>query len=482
MNNSKFLKIILIALFLFFGASLFFRNINGDEAIIAEHSYWLQKIGYVKSEMFAGMGFGWEVKQFHYHKLFVAIGALFISIFDISLMSLRFITLISTLIFLFTLYKYLKLKSIENKNIFLIIFLLLFTNATFFEYAFIFRPEIMVMTLIFCSYFFLESQSKNRKLNIIIAGFLAGLATLTHLNGMISIISGLVLIILNKEYRFIIYFLIPAGCICMLYFWDISSAENLHQFIYQFTNDPNFSKEHFRWFSPFLRLIDEHKRFFHSPKEITFSILVILSLILNYKYFVKNHRNLLIYLLIMVLSLSILSHGKTPKYAITFYPYFSIIIAISLMRLDVLKNFKKNLVLVIAVLYFTINIVFSILLISSSYNGVERNSEMASKIEKNCKVMAREMFFFNEIKNFTIHIFMGYELKSKLKNKDFSIVDLLNYCYALNDKYIIIENISANQNLINLFDYDNVKINQDFDKYKVIEKNNNYLILKKKGY
>ncbi len=37
------------------------RVLNSDEVILAEHAYWLNQEGFVKSRLFVDMGQGWEV-------------------------------------------------------------------------------------------------------------------------------------------------------------------------------------------------------------------------------------------------------------------------------------------------------------------------------------------------------------------------------------------------------------------------------------
>lgn len=144
--NTRILKasllFVLLSLIIFYFYSLFHRTVNGDEAIIAEHAYWLNKIGFVRSQMFDGLGLGWENREYHYHKLFVLIGALMFHFFGISLFALRFISVVFTFIGLYFMALYSKEKSEHPKKYFFLVSAsILLLNFTFYNYSFIYRPK-----------------------------------------------------------------------------------------------------------------------------------------------------------------------------------------------------------------------------------------------------------------------------------------------------------------------------------------------------
>lgn len=462
---------------MFYIISLFFREINGDECIIAEHSYWLAQDGYVKSLMFTGLGMEWEIRQFHYHKLFVILGAFIIKIFDISIYALRSISLISSFLFFIFLYFYLRYKNADNHyNMLYVIIILLLLQSHFFTYSFLFRPEILLMFLIFISFILIEfAINEQNSVLIIISGITAGLAVTNHLNGLIAIFAGLLLLLALKKYYFATIFFISSLLISLLYFYDISNLNELQKFIYQFKNDPNFSSTHFFWYSPFLRLIEEHKRFFHSPKEITLSLLFIFSLCINFKRLWNNNKNLVIYLFSLILFLAITTHGKTDKYLIIFLPYIFYIVSLTLNELFYIKKIHKIIFFILLFLFGITNLITDINSLIF-YNPIQKNENIAKNMEKNSNVMIRETFFFNEIKNFTIHIPMAYELKaSKLKSEQ-NREDFFNFAKNNNDRYIVIENISINKNLLKLISWDSLFENQVLNGYKVKKKTEEYII------
>jgi hypothetical protein len=70
----KYIKLLSIALILLAVCGYYRRYPTEDDAWFAEESFWLLKVGYVKSTFFSGF-LGWEKTYFLSHKLFIALGA-----------------------------------------------------------------------------------------------------------------------------------------------------------------------------------------------------------------------------------------------------------------------------------------------------------------------------------------------------------------------------------------------------------------------
>jgi len=473
----KYIKIVFYLLLIFYFISLFFREINGDEGIISEHSYWLAKSGYVKSVMFTGLGLGWETRQYHYHKLFVILGAISISLFQVSLIALRSISLISSLLFFILFYFYLKkFKKLDSSKLLLIVLILFFIQSHFFIYSFLFRPEIMLMLIIFLSFYFIEiGNSKQNIIYIILSGIFAGLAFFTHLNGIIAVFAGLTILIYQRNYFYSTIFIITSILFSLLYFFDISNLNDFQQFLFQFKNDPNFSTEHFEWYSPFVRLIDEHKRFFHSLKEISLSFLFMFSLYMNFNKLWNKNKSLLIYISSLIFFLAIFTHGKTDKYLILFLPYIIYIISITLK--DAINfSIKKRIILYALSMFFLVTNLITNINSLSFIDTIKRNREIAENMVLHSNVLTRETFFFNEINNFTLHIPMAYELKTKRNGLNQSRESFFNFAKNNYDKYIALENNKINQSLLKLIEWDSLVENQVIFNYRVIKKNEAYII------
>jgi len=73
-------------------------------------------------------------------------------------------------------------------------------------------------------------------------------------------------------------------------------------------------------------LLDEHMRFFHSPVEISFSVLFLVSIFILYRK-LKPQRNLVCYLAVLVITLALFSVHKSSKYMLIYLPYMVILIS-----------------------------------------------------------------------------------------------------------------------------------------------------------
>ena len=195
MRKSRRIQLIIFALFIIAAVSflfgLYFRTIHGDEPILAEQVLSFQKLGFVKAELFDGMGKGWELRQYHFHKFFILLGVLVTKIFGFNIWVLRLVSLFSFIGLIFLFFKYLKTIKAESKHLFVIAMIVLLANFTVFEYAFLFRPEIMIATLGFLSFLLLHQFIQSEKIWLLIgSGAVAGFCAFTHLNGLSFILTG----------------------------------------------------------------------------------------------------------------------------------------------------------------------------------------------------------------------------------------------------------------------------------------------------
>ena len=134
---------LLIVLFLY---SLYQRIPDIDDAWIGEYAYWLAEDGYVHSELMRGVN-KQEVDFVVHHKLFNLNGALFIKLFDFSLYSLKAVSLVYFIVFIIMFYFYThKWRRLLSKSDFFLALIILFSFPWTFKYAFLYRPEIMMMT------------------------------------------------------------------------------------------------------------------------------------------------------------------------------------------------------------------------------------------------------------------------------------------------------------------------------------------------
>ncbi|MFA8300978.1 MAG: ArnT family glycosyltransferase [Hyphomicrobiales bacterium] len=377
-------------LILLYVVSLYHRIPHTDDAWLGEHAYWFSKEGYVKSELLRGFDHQQE-KLLSNHKLETYIGGFFISVFGFSLYTLKSSTLVLFAIFIVVLIFYMRRRFLQYKRIVIPFSLnLLIGSALIFEYSFVFRPEILLMLLGFVSFIFLERFLVKGKpiYNAIISGVFAGLAAFGHLNGLTFMVSGGLMLLVNKRYKALVLFAIFSVVAFSMYFLGFHDAQDFLLWKEQLTYAPSEDNMVRGIFSLFLNnILDEHMRFFHSPKEISISVLIIFSLIVLLINVKENDRiNLSFrYLIIMMISLAFIAIQRTSKYSIIYYPYYIILISelytyIYKKGASFIRNHWSSRLFVLLLLVFLItNTVYSAILTSKKWDMHKENELMILK-------------------------------------------------------------------------------------------------------
>lgn len=481
MNRS--LKIFIITVFVLLTVfnvyNFFARTVNGDEAILAEQAKELVINGYVRSPMFAGMGEGWENSQLHYHKLFIWIGAVIYKLFDTSLYSMRFISLLSFLLLNFITYKILKNET-ESSFKFLIFYILFLSNYVVFSHGLIYRPEMLVSWLGLSSFYFIKQAQNDNSLKLVLfSSLFAGFAALSHLNGLSIIFANVFFLLWHKKLKYAILSGATSCMIFLFYFIDINTKAKLIQFKTQFFSDPNFEEGTLTIFSPFIKILNEQMRFFHDIYAISFSILFFFTLIFSFKYLKSFYKSILIYFLLLVIGLAAISHGTTIKYAILYYPFMSLIIVYGLFN-SIKKNtrFLKLHVALIG-LYLTINIAYSINNVVNFKNGIKRSESISKNmpITQSC-ILAPEYFYFNQEKNYKIRIPLAYTIRNNdYKRGQWTSIDFYNYNHNLNNYYILLDSCFTNRQILECSNYYSLRKEDTIFNYKVIYVHKDYKLL-----
>lgn len=470
--------IILIAILLNITAlfSLFTRETDIDEGMIAAHAYYLNEVGYVKSPHFHNTGFEWEERQYHYHKLTVWTGALVSKAFGFHLFSFRLISYAFYLIFLLTLYHYFKLKKLPLISfwLFQIVFLI---NSTAFKFGFIYRPEIVLMSLGFLSYYLLE-LNKNKPSTIYLAtsAISAGLASLMHLNGLIFIFAGAVSLFIMRDYMKGIIYGAIGGTTTLLYFADTLSKETFLNWKEHFFADPNLIGKKA---SPFLKIFDEHMRFFHSEREIIFSVLLIVSWILVAKPIRQKLSGMLWYFVSLVLSLALIAHGATTKYMLLYMPYMVIIVTTALMNFSEFKKYQKPVFLLFLSIFIGYHSFVNYKTLLRSNNTVERHKMLAERVpEKNTLIFANEGFVFNQISNFDIQspCAFNFHYSTFHPGEKPTIGKLFDFLLEGKTKYVLIDQKVEISEIYHQIPYDQLTIGDPYYSYRVIDKGSDFIL------
>jgi len=481
----KKISIILLALLtVIYIYSLFTATVNGDEAALAEQAYWYSKVGFVKSTMLDGMGIGWENRQYHYHKLFILSGSLIYKVFGLSLYSFRLINYLFLGLLAFLIHTYIKKQrdGFEKYSAIICIIILLINN-TLLEFGTIYRPETMVMTLGFGSFFFLSSGlNQNKIVYYYLAASLAGLSAFTHLNGLSFIFAGFILLVVNRKYAHSIGFGLVSVLFAALYFFDLTTSIELKNFWAQFTADPNLSSADFKLATPIFKIIDEQLRFFWNAEMITFSLFMIISIVLFFKLLKKSQFHLIIYFFALVIGLASVSHGKTLKYGLIYFPFMALIITFAIAHFKNLSPLKKKAFVLFAVAFLLVNSYSMIKNVMTYRNSIQRTEMISSFLpKKNVNILTSEYFFFNAIREYNIHIHLAFELKyEKYVKRQATVNEFYEFAESRNNQYIIFDSYTNNTALLELVEYDKMKEGQTFFHYSVIKRESDFAILELK--
>lgn len=313
---------------LLFAWSLRHRAPDIDDAWIGEHAYWMAENGFVKSELMHGIT-DQHIRHIVHHKLFTLNGALFIKLIGFSLPVLKSVSLCWLIIFVLIYVQHLK-THFDPKTLWVALFVFLI-NGMVFQFGFVYRPEIMAMTLGFISYLFLLrvfNTASSPLWMAILSGLFAGLAIATHLNGLIYIAAGGGLLLLNRQVLPAIVLGLASLLTASIYFYDFTAEFGFEFWQSQLMDSPALhnSEIHTTPINFIFKPLMEHFRYFHSPKEIFLSLTLLSLLAFNFKG-LQQHKKLFTYWLLLAISLSFISVHSTSKYLLLLMPWMVLIIS-----------------------------------------------------------------------------------------------------------------------------------------------------------
>ena len=446
--NKRTLLFILFLGCIAFIISMWQRYAYIDDCFFGEQAYWLAKDGVVRTKTIHA-GLGWEERLFVYHKLNIWIGALIIKTLGWSVYYFKTFTLLVYLSFFFLLKKYLQIDRSRFPDLtYLMVCLLIFINPLTFIYGFTYRPEILVMATGFVSFKALEmvrSSDSRSFFWIIIAGVAAGLAFLTHLNGLIFAVSGFFYLIIYRKYRFLIPYLFSGGIIMFFYFIDLLPSGNIVRFLAQINNWPddvsgNFHSKTNFIIGVFVKLSTEHQRFFWSDKVFAFSILFFLSVLMAFKHLKETHRPLLIYTAMLILFLNLLGSQIAERYLLYYFPMMALLIALSVLYFLKQRQFVRlTVVSIVLLVQLGLTAKHWLSIMNENSDFVTVNEELHNAIPSDSEIiLAPYTFIYNEIsdKILTYHTLEYFEV---LQKKQFTGADASAYCAKLGIDHIIID-------------------------------------------
>ncbi len=414
--NTKVMTGLLMAGLVLFIYSLFGRIVHIDDAWIGEQVYWLNEIGVIRNVLMKHFSDN-HISLLSYHKAFVYSGLYAVQLFGFSVWVLKSVSLFYLLLFLAIFYYYLVVsRQLVNRKQFGWVALILIIQPHIFEYSFVFRPEVMLMCTGFLVYVFLEKylQNRNNKWQyVVVAALFAGFGILVHLNGLIFISAGVLLLFWNRKFLAIFIFLPISLAFLYLYFSHLENYADFQLWINSMMSYNTGKNETSGLFSllssMFTALLNEHQRYFHSPKEIAFTILIVSSLVVAFKNARKDYPALLVFGLGLILSLGLAAQTKTVKYAIPLIPYAAILVILAAKTLwnnpvsvssSHQKDWRPKLLMISFLLFLAVSLLYNGLLSNEKFS-VKQNQELSDQfvttVKSQTRVLAPMTFIFDEI-------------------------------------------------------------------------------------
>ncbi|MBG0783114.1 MAG: hypothetical protein H0S84_12665 [Bacteroidales bacterium] len=402
-KKHKLLFIILISLYvLLFLLSLPGRVPHIDDAWLGEHSYWLLHDGIAKTKLMTNIAHGDERLILH-HKLFTLQGAIVIYCCGFSLSALKSVSFVYLLLLVGLFFFIHKKNWFAKREALSLSLLLLLANPLTFEFGFVFRPEIMLSFLGLASAYLIvkPNVSKTTKLHAFISGLIAGLSLATHLNGSIFIAAGSLYLIIKRKWASALLFAAGSIVTSLIYFYDFQSFNDFSYWIHQLTFIPsdNNSSGLFKTFM--LSVLDEQRRYFHSPKEIIFTLLIVVSLSFSWKKIKQEQSALLLYTFLAMMAMSVLALNKTSKYFLMILPF--VILIISHSYYIILRSKNKNRIRIFNItllLYLAISLVYNVAVVRQKYDpkiNAAITAAYAGDKPSEIRILAPMEFIFNEI-------------------------------------------------------------------------------------
>ncbi|QDK82205.1 glycosyltransferase family 39 protein [Spirosoma sp. KCTC 42546] len=387
-----------------------------DEAWFAEQSFWFIRDGQVRSELFRGYN-GWETSLYVFHKLFVYAGALVMSITGISVASSKLVSIFFGLLGGYLVWQHGQKSSREQQWLSVLLY---FGCGTLIRYISVNRPEAMCMTLGFASYLCLDPPHASSRPKPILAGILASLAALTHLNGLIYLLAGASWLYLKTGWRPTSRFAIVGALTLSLYGLDAFLDGNLAMLVKQFLYDPA-TQQNLHLSDKLSVLADYHRIFFYGQNEIALTALAILCGI-AFRHYLNLTQPIFLYTLLLIGSFWLLTKSITDIYFLLFIPWLAILTAHWLTSyLPAQPIWQKKAARILLILYGLIAGLQFVNVLTENKNALHteaHNALLANHMpNKHAKVIAPLEFFFGQMDNYKILGLTYFYLLEREKGK-----------------------------------------------------------------
>ncbi len=394
--------LVIAGLAFLFASTLPHRIEHFDDPWCAEQAYWLLKDGHVRSELFRGLNF-WEDRLYVFHKAFVYAQAPVLWAFNFSVVGAKTTPLLFGLAGLGLLLRYFRGRG-EAQALAAALYL---GCGTLMLFGFDNRPETMVAAFGFASFLVL-SRERLPAGRLALAGALAGLAALTHLNGLIYVAAGGLWLLMQRGWRPALGFGAAGGLTSGLYFLDALLDGRLDRLVYQFVHDPvTAANQHLA--SKLAVMAGYHKTFLHSEGESFLTALGLFALlVLALRPATRPSLSpALRYLLLLLGLFWLLTKSNTAYYYLLFVPFIVVVVAEAVLAAaPCLVPWQRRAVLVLLALY-PVGAglrAYHLLRENRTYPDTEaENARLAAYMpERGAKIIAPIDFFFGQMPNYRI--------------------------------------------------------------------------------
>jgi len=400
------LDVALIVVAILYLISIPDQSVHIDEPWFGELAYRVAHEGVARSALFTGLAH-YEDRVLMAHKLFIYLGALTIVIFGWHVWSLRILSIVAGAVLVWVLICHLRSRATEQSGLtWRLGCLFLLLTPLDFRYINLYRPEILQAACGFASYHWLTRfLATDRRRDLVLGAVFAGISPLVHLNGLLFIGAGIVLLWFWGKRRSLLVFVPLSLALAALYFWDIVGHWTLLQL--QLHENPALHPSATAWYGPFARLIDEHKRLFRKTDVIFSTLLFLGALAFHLKTQRPRLSPLVIYTLAVVAGLGMVAQRKTISYTVTLYPFFAVVIAQATSAwLSTRVNRWPRYAALGLVLWgaFLMHSLYAdvILATTGKQDVAEDNRRLATMIPSGSVVSAPLDFVFEEIDNFDV--------------------------------------------------------------------------------
>jgi hypothetical protein len=190
----------------------------------------------------------------------------------------------------------------------------------------------------------------------------------------------------------------------------------------------------------FVKLSNEHQRFFWSPDVWGLSAMVVLSLLVLGKTLWKKYKELLIYFIVADVSLNIFGSHIAQVNMLLLLPFMALIAGAFLTELKVKPaSFAKSIAILI--------IIFQIVIVSVGFIKIIRSREDTTKLSKitlsafpynNERILVPYRFIFNELPNRNLISYKTIEYHQVEHGSKFSKQEFLDLADRLNIHYLVV--------------------------------------------